>query len=218
MNVPHGIPRLIGPDAPHQKGIRQKLSARGGFAQQPGKGLGHLILPKQTGIDRHRHLHGLLAAALIQPQYIPCGQGSVAQVIISPVQKAHPVPPENLLVGHKGEQAAVIHFLADVEVVLAAQVQVGGDAALYPQPGDDDGAVVAHHLNHLRFFALKHRLPGKGPGACQPPQADTLQHCARQHAQRRQHQQNHKRAHALSSVGTETRPSTSRMKSPLVCW
>ena len=213
VDVAHGIPGPVGADAVDQKRIALQLALEHHFADEPGKWHGQIAVVQQPRIDRDGGVQPLLAAALEEARDVAGGQGRAADVVFAPMQELHPVPPRDALIRHQREQALVIHAAADVEVLLAAELQVAGDPALHAQPRHDQRAVVADDLHHLALFALEHLAAGKRAGTGQPPQGDALEQQAVGDAQSGEYREHDQHVHAIASVGTDTRPSRSRMNS-----
>ena len=175
VDIPDRIAGDIIANTADKKGIRQQRPLRNGLAQQQRQGPGQLVLRQQTRKNHHRHMHLLLMGAQEQPQHVAHGQRRIAQIIRSPVQEPHFVAALHLLIGHHREQTAVVPPPGDLQVLLPAHLQVGGNMALHPQPGDEHRPVVANDLDHLALVTLKKGRTGKSAGALQTAQAEFCQ-------------------------------------------
>ena len=109
----------------------------------------------------------------------------------------------DLLIGHHGEEAAVVHFAADLKVLLAAQADMGRNAAFHPEPGNQEGGVIAHHLRQFSGLALKKAFPGEGAPAVQSVEAQPDGQVPQQ-VQNHQSQDKIQNTHTRFSVGAGT--------------
>ena len=69
--------------------------------------------------------------------------------------------------GQQGKLAAKVGIAAQLQVVLLAQPQMAGNAALHQQPRDDDRAVIADHFMELSLLTGEECRAGERAGADQ---------------------------------------------------
>jgi hypothetical protein len=165
MDIPDGIARLIGTDAPDQERVGKKLLTSDKLTESPGNRQGDLLRIHKPGIYQHRSVFLLIGHEAEDAKHITGGQRSFTKVIGTPMKETDLMSAADLLIWKERKYTAIIHLPIHIQVIPLAKTDMRRDTALHTEPGDHEGCIVPYDLNQFPGLSLEYPCFGKLPVA-----------------------------------------------------